>query len=102
MIHVEISSRRLSVDGHAGCGEHGKDIVCAAVSALVQNLTGSMKALTEDPISVLMEPGHVNIAYGDLSERGRLLMDSFFLGVCSIADSYPEHVKITGCGADGQ
>ena len=102
MIHVEITPRRLSVDGHAGCWEHGKDIVCAAVSALVQNLIGSMKALTEDPVGVQMGPGHVNIEYGDLSERGRLLADSFFLGVCSIADSYPEHVRITGCGADGR
>ncbi|MCI8276313.1 MAG: ribosomal-processing cysteine protease Prp [Lachnospiraceae bacterium] len=102
MIHIELTPRRLSVDGHAGCGERGKDIVCAAVSALVQNLIGSLKALTEDQISARAEPGHANIEYGDLSEQGRLLMDSFFLGVCSIADSYPEHVKITGCGADGQ
>lgn len=102
MIHIEITPRQLSVDGHAGCGEYGQDIVCAAVSMLVQNLIRSMKALTEDQISSQMEPGHVNIEYGDLSEQGRLLMDSFFLGVCSVADSYPEHVKITGCGADGR
>lgn len=102
MVSIEVTPRRLSVDGHAGCGEYGKDIVCAAVSVLVQNLIGSVKALTEDRISARMEPGHVNIEYGDLSEQGRLLIDSFFLGICSLADNYPEHVKIIGCGADGR
>lgn len=102
MVSVEVTPRWLSVDGHAGCGEYGKDIVCAAVSVLVQNLIGSVKALTEDRISVRMEPGYVNIEYGDLSEQGRLLIDSFFLGICSLADNYPEHVKIIERGADGR
>lgn len=100
MICIEITPRQLSVDGHAGSGKHGTDIVCAAVSVLVQNLIGSLKALTGDEIGVQMEPGHANIKYGDLSERGRLLIDSFFLGACSVADSYPEHVKIIERVAD--
>lgn len=34
---------RLTVKGHAGCGEYGEDVVCAAVSSLVQTLADKVQ-----------------------------------------------------------
>jgi len=94
LIHVEISSRRLSVDGHAGCGEYGQDIVCAGVSALTQALLMSIDSLAEDRIKYRISPGRADIYYGNLSEKSRTLVDSFFIGVCLIADDFPDNVRI--------
>ena len=89
----------LTVDGHAGYAKTGNDIICAAVSALAQGLIHSLDALTEDTISYRLVDGHIDINYRDLSERGQLLIDSFFLAVSDIQLTYgEEYVKITVAG----
>ena len=88
MIVIKVRENGILVDGHAGYAEHGKDIVCAGVSVLAQNLISSLEALTEDRIRHHVEPGHISIEYENLSERGMLLVDSFFIGVSSISESY--------------
>lgn len=100
MIVVCIAQDGLTVDGHAGYAETGKDIICAAVSALSQTLIRSMQALTEDEIDLEMAHGHINIRYKNLSECGKLLVDSFFIGISGIANAYGnEYVRIEQHGA---
>ena len=84
MITATITENGLTIDGHAGYAEIGKDIVCAAVSSLTQGLIHSLKALTDDEISYRVASGHAEITYKDLSERGKLLVDSFFIAVSDI------------------
>ena len=68
--------------------------MCAGVTSLVQTLIKSILDLTEDTIEYEMQPGLVEIKYGNLSEKSRTLVDSFFIGVCTIADEFPEYVRI--------
>ena len=95
MIVVNITEKSITVDGHADYAEPGKDIVCAAVSVLAQNLIESIKNLTGDSIEYRMVPGHIDINFKNLSEQGKLLVDSFFIGINSISESYgKEYVQI--------
>lgn len=95
MIAVSVRLDGITIDGHAGYAEAGKDIVCAGVTVLVENLIDSIEGLTNDSIQYEISPGGVDIHYKDLSGAGKLLVDSFFLGICSIEQDFPEHVKIT-------
>ena len=79
MIEVKRHSGSISIQGHAGYAPHGQDIVCAAVSTLVQNLVFSITELTEDKIQYDMQPGAVEIRYGTLSAEAQLLVRSFFI-----------------------
>ncbi len=95
MIVVNITQTGLTVDGHAGYAETGNDIVCAAVSALAQGLIHSLEALTDDRISYQIRDGHIGIEYENLSEQGKLLIDSFFIAVSDIQMTYGEkYVRI--------
>lgn len=95
MIEITRQPDGIVVAGHAGYAEPGKDIVCAAVSALTQAFAVSMDKLTTDKINSEIGPGKALIRYtGNLSEQGRLLEDSFFLGVRMIAAEYPQYVHI--------
>lgn len=82
------------MSGHAGYALPGQDIVCAGISALVQSLIGSLEDLSDDKIEYEVSPGRADIKYGNLSEKSRTLVDSFFIGVCKIADEYPDNVRI--------
>ena len=94
MIAVDVRTDGITIDGHAGYAEAGKDIVCAGVTALTQTLVKSLSDLTSEEIQYDITPGRADIYFKDLSEAGKLLVDSFFLGICSIEQDFPEHVKI--------
>lgn len=94
MIVVDVRKDGITVAGHAEYAEAGKDIVCAGMTALTQTLVRSLEGLTKDEIGYEVSPGRADIYYGNLSEEGKLLVDSFFIGVCQIADEFPDHVRI--------
>ena len=94
MTAVEITKTRVLIQGHSGYAPSGGDIVCAAVSTLAQTLITDLENLTEDKVKYDIEPGYIDIRHGHLSERGNLLIDAFFVGICGIADAYPDQVHI--------
>lgn len=97
MIEVKRRNNEITISGHARYAIIGHDIVCAAVSALVQTFIASVEELTHDEIKVLRnEQGQIQIIqYRNLSAQGQVLLDSFFVGIRMIANSYPANVRIT-------
>lgn len=94
MIEVCVRKDGITVAGHARYAPIGQDIVCAAVTTLVQALIKSIEDLSADRIKYSISPGRVDIHYGNLSEQSKTLVDSFFIGVSQIAGDYPEYVRI--------
>jgi uncharacterized protein YsxB (DUF464 family) len=88
LIVVKVSTTGITVDGHADYAETGNDIICAAVSALSQSLIRSFETLTDDRVSYRITTGHMDISYKNLSEKGKLLVDSFFIAVSDIQHTY--------------
>lgn len=99
MIRVAENAAGVTVTGHAGHGPPGQDIVCAAVSALVQTLALSLDRLAPEETVCSMEPGSATIRYTSLSEKGRLLVCSFFVGIEAVATAYPNNVIMTRRGS---
>ena len=90
MIEVTVRKDEIKISGHANYAVSGSDIVCAGVTALAQTLIKSIEDLTDDKIEYEISPGRVDIKHRDLSEKSRTLVDSFFIGVCTIADEFPD------------
>jgi uncharacterized protein YsxB (DUF464 family) len=94
LIKVTVMKDRITVKGHAGYAQAGKDIVCAGVSALTQTFIKSIEDLTVDSIQYEISPGRVDIKYGNLSEKAIIMKDSFIIGISLIADEYPDFVRV--------
>lgn len=94
MIVVTQLPGKIIIEGHAGYAPIGQDIVCAAVSALLQTFVASVEEMTADEIKSDITAGRAVIEYKSLSEKGQLLMDSFLLGVRMITDEYSNNVKL--------
>lgn len=71
MIVINRRKDGFIITGHAGYAEPGKDIVCAAVSALTQAFIASIEELTQDKIKYDISVGNAVMRYENLSERGR-------------------------------
>lgn len=94
MIEVHITQDSLMVKGHAGYALSGQDIVCAAISTLVQVFIASVEQLTTDNLKCDISAGNAVIRYRNLTESAHILLDSFFIGIRAVADEYPDYVKI--------
>ena len=88
MIKVEINEHGIRMEGHAGYYHDGRDRVCAAVSALTCNLINSLQELTDNRIRAKTDDGITVIEWEQLSESGKLLVDSWFLGITAIDQEY--------------
>ena len=94
LIEVTVRKDEIKPSGHANYAVSGSDIVCAGVTALAQTLIKSIKDLTDDKIEYEISPGRVDIKYGNLSEKSKTLVDSFFIGICMVSYEFPECVRI--------
>ena len=77
--------------GHTGYADSGKDIVCAAVSALVINTINSVEQLISDKFDLTTEQDSGLIAFSlkeGYSRESLLLIRSLILGLQGIQKNY--------------
>ena len=99
MIHVVIKADEssgkitsLEVKGHSGKDIYGKDLVCAAVSAIV---TGGMNALQDKEYSFLLEEGHAYIKALDIpSDYDAVVLKTIEIQLRTVEETDPEFIKI--------
>lgn len=88
----------FSVSGHANMGEYGEDLVCAAVSAVVQTAILGITEVCHIPAGVSIEEGQTRCilskdATGDAIQRAGIVFDTMIAGLRSIQASYPKTLK---------
>ena len=91
-----LKSNEIEMSGHDGYDVPGKDIVCAAVSVLVETLIASALTLSDSAIQVEKDKGYTKITYDPLTTDLSLqvLLRAFFIGVSGVAEAYPDYVKV--------
>ena len=103
MITVTVSRENgtpvgFSVSGHANMGEYGEDLVCAAVSAIVQTAILGITDVCRICAGVSIEEGKTtciltNDATLNEIERAAIVFDTMLAGLKSIQASYPKTLK---------
>lgn len=88
----------LTVEGHADYAPRGRDIVCAAVSALAQTaVLGLERAGLKPRVEVRegwLKCAPPSVMTPDQAVRARIIMDTIHAGLEDIAAGYPEHVAL--------
>lgn len=84
MIKVKVRPDGIHMEGHANQHVNGQDIVCAAVSALTCNLIRSLEDLAGEQIEADVGSGLTAIRWQKLSDKGKILVDAWFLGLAAI------------------
>lgn len=83
----------FEISGHAGYEEEGKDIICAAVSALAQNAANSIESFADEVPVIEQKDGYFSCCISSLKEenpndKASLLLNSLKLGLTEIQKSY--------------
>lgn len=96
----------LDVTGHAGYAEHGRDIVCAAVSALAQTAVLGLERLGAD-FSADEARGRLSVELHRetdpvLSVRAEDVLETAVLGLTAIARRHGRFVTVREAGREGK
>jgi uncharacterized protein YsxB (DUF464 family) len=89
----------LKIQGHAGHGKKGKDIVCSAISTLFytlgENLWQSSQMLCEEPLIKDEEGDGYLVCHPKEEYEGNiaLVYRTILIGMEMIAEQYPKNVK---------
>lgn len=97
MIKVHLDLHNITVEGHAPRPEGmepGQNIVCAAVSALTLTLIEGLEAIAGMRIETVEEPGNVRIRWMTANDTGKALIDTWYIGITRIQNSYPNTITI--------
>ena len=84
----------LSIYGHAGYDNEGRDIICSAVSAIAYALLGFLENEANDTsdYDYMTESGKLCVT-ADTSERVDAAFDMALIGLAQIARQYPDYVR---------
>ncbi len=93
MITVKVHKNGLEVNGHAGIAPCGRDIVCAGVSAITLTLLHGLEEIARMEVESISVNGYVSVEWEKLNEVGKALVDTWYLGMCDIADEYQNCIK---------
>lgn len=97
MIKVHLDLHHIIVQGHAPRASSeapGQNIVCAAVSALTLTLIEGLEAIAGMTIKALDDPGDVRIEWEEVNAIGKALIDTWYIGIIRIRDSYDNTILI--------
>lgn len=86
----------FSIDGHAGYGEAGSDIVCAAVSSAAFLIANTVTDVMHIPAQVLVDDDgsmHLRVNKGD-AVQCRNLFAGFKLHMEGLEEQYPENIQV--------
>ena len=99
MIKVNIEKNKtkiisLTISGHSNYDEHGKDIVCAGVSAIV---VGGINALINEnkkAIDYECKDGYAKVIVKKIDSNINMILDVITTQLYTVEESYPKFIKI--------
>lgn len=98
MIHITIKYDEwfdIQIEGHAGYAPKGKDIVCAAVSALYQTLVQTIQTRHYGELKhIRSNDGFEHVLIDAVTEEGVGAIMAFITGCEEIATAYPDYVSV--------
>lgn len=97
MITVTDTGSAIEISGHAGYAGRGQDIVCEAVSSLVQTTFASICDEIGSNGYTIAESGYAMIRTPDHApESYHVLVRHLRRGLRMLAEAYPKYIQIEG------
>jgi uncharacterized protein YsxB (DUF464 family) len=107
-IHLREDSRgRLSsfyANGHAGWEDDGRDVVCAAVSALLQSAWFGLTDVAHVEVTASRTKGSLELSWPESARddvAARAIVETAARSVERIAQQFPKNVRVTRARNDG-
>ena len=92
--------KTIEATGHSGYAENGADIVCSAVSTLMETLANGLTEVVKAKAKVIVdeEIPHLSVTVDEEDQEkckyAQILMKSTLLGIRGVAQEFSKFIKI--------
>ena len=86
--------RSVRAEGHTGYAEAGSDIVCAALSAVIQTAALGLARYSPGADIAPEGDGRFRIVLGERGAEADAILETMRLGVADLASQYPEYIRL--------
>ena len=92
--------KTIEASGHSGYAEEGKDIVCSAISTLMETLANGLIEVVKADVKVNIDETipHLSISLNETDfekcKLSQVLMQSTLLGIKGVAQGFSKFIKI--------
>lgn len=94
MIKVELKDNIITIKGHAGYDDKGKDIVCASVSSIVITTINAIIEINPDAIDYSDLDNEIIIRKLKEDETVNKLLNNMILLLENLEKDYKDYIKI--------
>ena len=84
----------FTLDGHAGAGVRGEDIVCAAVSSAAYMTANTVLEIIGAQADVTVRDGYMSLTLTDKIADCQDILSGFRLHLEALQDQYPKRVHL--------
>ncbi len=89
----------MNISGHSNYAEYGKDIICSAISGIVQGMFNAiLKMCNNNNISIKLEPKEKiqgSIIVKDMNDKVvQLLLKAMYYQLYTVKVQFPKYIKI--------
>ncbi len=98
MIKIRVTEKndhiqKISISGHAGYAEKGKDLVCAAVSGIAFGLCNAVDVMIPDA-KIEVKENNIVIMLENLTSETDLIMKTGLIQFQTVEESNKDYVKM--------
>ncbi len=92
--------KTIEATGHSGYAEEGQDIVCSAVSTLMETLANGLTEIVKADVEVKVDETipHLSVRLNESDKEkcklAQVLMSSTLLGLKGVANGFSKFIKI--------
>lgn len=94
MIRIRVCKDVITLTGHAGFDEYGKDIVCASVSSIVITSINACLRIEDNSLDYKEEQDKLTIKVISKSKVIRLIIENMIMMLEELASTYKKNIKI--------
>ena len=103
MTHVTVVRSKghivsLVADGHTGYGIEGEDIVCAALSSIIQTAVLGLMRVAGISADVETNDGYLSFELPKLNENDRhnadMILDTMLCGIADLNEGYSDFIEL--------
>ena len=84
----------FTLSGHAGAGEHGQDIVCAAVSSAAYMTANTVTDVIGATADVTVNDGYMDLTVTDNVIGCQDILSGFRLHLQAMQEQYPTRIQL--------
>ncbi len=83
----------FTLSGHAGAGDHGQDIVCAAVSSAAYMTANTVTEIIGAAAAITVDDGYMDMTVTDKIHDCQNVLSGFRLHLQALQEQYPTRIQ---------